>query len=144
VRPDDADRDLRELFARLKESDRAAAPLFQTVLGDAERRRRSQEQGTVRRIAAIAAAIVLLAGGALAVLYDRLDPRRPESAGTVVTVDLRSTWWQAPTDFLLDTPGDRLLRTVPTLGRADDWGLAPARTQRSTPNRLGRPERNTS
>jgi hypothetical protein len=39
-----------------------------------------------------------------------LAPHRKRAA----LVDLASVRWEAPTDFLLRTPGTELLRTVPT------------------------------
>ena len=132
MRQDDDDRDLRARFAALREADQAAAAPFDTLLGAAERRQR--RHSLAPRVAAIAAALVLIAGGALSIVdhHRRMSQRAPATA--LVRLDLRSTWWRAPTDFLLDTPGDRLLRTVPALGSADDWNLPPAHTPRSTPH----------
>jgi len=144
VRNREDDRDLRALFSRLRAEDRAAVAPFETLLGKAEQRRRKHTPArAARHAAAIAAALVLLAAAALAVLDQRRGAaRREPTSALAVRLDLRSTWWEAPTDFLLDTPGDRLLRTVPAFGWSDDWGLPPADARRppSSPTRHdGRP-----
>jgi hypothetical protein len=41
---------------------------------------------------------------------------RDGTASPQTLVALDATWWVAPTDFLLTTPGADLLRSVPTLG----------------------------
>jgi hypothetical protein len=141
---DDEDRDLRELFARLRADDKAAARPFQAVVNEARRRRRSREPGGLRRVAALAAILLLLAGGAVMVLSRQPHPGRRGPPAALVRLDLRSTWWTAPTDFLLDTPGDRLLRTLPDLGPTDDWGLAPGHARTTTPRTPLRDGRRTS
>ena len=104
----DDDRDLRALFARLKEEDRAGVPSFRTPHG-----RQAPRWGSVARVAMAAAAILI----ALVLAW----PDRTPPAGARQVVDLRSVTWQSPTDFLLITPGSELLRTVPAVGSPDDW-----------------------
>src|SRR2546422_259976 len=41
---------------------------------------------------------------------------RRERDGVRLEIDLATVRWQAPTDFLLNLPGDELLRSVPQLG----------------------------
>jgi len=101
------DRELRELFARLREEDRARIPSFRAPAA-----REAPRWMWAPRIAA-AAAIVLIT---LVLAW----PDRPQSV-TLHGVDLGAAAWQSPTDFLLITPGSELLRTVPAVGSPDDW-----------------------
>ena len=101
------DRDLRALFARLREEDRARVPSFRPPQPGKVPRRRS-----VGRVL-VAAAVILIA---LVLAWP--DRRPPTIAGQVV--DLGVVAWQSPTDFLLITPGSELLRTVPAVGSPDD------------------------
>jgi hypothetical protein len=104
----DDDRELRRLFARLKQEDRVRVPSFRTPV--ARESRRWAWGGRV----AVAAAIVLIA------LVLALPDRTPRTTAHQV-VDLGTTAWQSPTDFLLITPGSELLRSVPTVGSPHDW-----------------------
>ena len=109
----DDDRELRELFAHLKEADRARVPAFRKP---AARERRWRRVPTV----AVAAGIVLIA-----VVLARPDRTPPTIARHVV--DLGARTWRSPTDFLLITPGSELLRSVPAVGSPDDWTPMPLR-----------------
>ena len=105
-------RDLRELFARLRAEDWARTPSFHaTVAALGQRRRR--RPGWTRRVAAAAAAVVVIALG-----YELRQSavRRERARAEVRRPLLARPGWIAPTDFLLNTPGSRLLRTVPTFG----------------------------
>jgi hypothetical protein len=104
----DDDRDLRELFARLRQEDRAGAPSFR-----APAPREAPRWMRASRLAA-AAAIVLLA-----LVLGRPDRTRHRPSHYVV--DPGAIVWRSPTDFLLVTPGRELLRTVPAVGSPDDW-----------------------
>lgn len=102
---DDGERQLHEQFRALRHQAGAGAPEFRDVLASLKRRREraGQLRGRVAGLAiAAAAAFVLFAvlrsGGKRAVL-----------------VDLAAARWEAPTDFLLRTPGAELLRAVPRL-----------------------------
>ena len=117
----DDDRDLRALFARLKQEDRARVPSFR-----APRAREAPRWGRVGQVA-LAAAVVLIA---LVLAW----PDRTPPAVARPAVDLRTVAWQSPTDFLLITPGSELLRTVPAVGSPDDW------TPIDLPGRLPAPE----
>ena len=74
---------------------------------------------------ALAAAIVVIA----------VVLARPDQTPRITVrpaVELGTTAWRSPTDFLLNTPGSELLRSVPSMGSPDDWpsmnprGSAPA------------------
>ena len=100
---DDADRDLRERFARSKAADRAQMPSFAAV---SARSRAAPRRGRFAIGVAVAAAIVIAAY----VARDHIG--RSVGRDTPAT----PTHWRSPTDFLLDVPGGDLLRTTPTFG----------------------------
>jgi hypothetical protein len=102
----DDDREFRELYARLKAEDRAHTPPYRAPMR-AEPRRRPWSP----RIA-VAAAIVLIA-----LILARPDAPPPHA----FQPDLRRSTWRSPTDFLLETPGSELLRTVPVVGSPHFW-----------------------
>jgi hypothetical protein len=117
----DDDRELREMFARLRQEDRARIPSFRPPAArEAPRRMWSPR-------VAVAAAIVLIA-----LVLARPD-RTPRNVSPHV-VDLGAAAWQSPTDFLLITPGSELMRTVPVVGAPRDW------TPIGTPGRAPAPE----
>lgn len=96
------DNDLRERFAVLREEEATNRPRFGVP---AERR-------LPRRIAPVWVAVP--AAAAVATVWfigrDRGEPEAPYA------IDLSSTAWAAPTDFLLETPGSDLLATLPDIG----------------------------
>ena len=114
------DEKIRHWFERLKQDDARTAPSFSSSWRSAESR--VKRPGSVRfRLAAIAAVIVLAAAGAWIVLKQR--PARP-----IATVAQLSQW-RAPTDFLLETPGSQLLRTIPRFGGPPVSGSAEKREE---------------
>jgi hypothetical protein len=131
--PNDDDRDLRALFQRQRQKDRAAGPAFERVI--AGTRRPEAPRGRIRpRFAMAAAATVVLVAGTLAVLQERglTGDRR---AGLLLS-GLTTSVWRAPTDFLLDMPQSDLTRTVPTFG-VPLRGLTPR--EEISPERLKTP-----
>lgn len=88
---------LRDAFAQLRRSDTAAAPRFEQLW-------RSRMVPPHRRPVGVAFAILLLIAIVTAAVLHR--PRQPRPAISA---------WRAPTDFLLKTPGQELLRSVPDL-----------------------------
>lgn len=106
--PDDM---LRRRFAVLRREEEEHAPEFGRLWhGRADARRRQ-----TRWFAATACALI-----ALALLWIRSVQRRPDDK-TVATI----TEWKAPTDFLLETPGRELLRTVPEIGQWHGYTATP-------------------
>ena len=104
----DDDRELRELFSRLKREDRARVPSYRTPVARVAPRWRPAAR------LAVAAAIVLIA-----LVIGRPDRTPPTMARQLV--DLGAASWKSPTDFLLITPGSELLRSMPAVGSPDDW-----------------------
>ncbi len=93
------DRDLRDAFARLRESEMRSAPRFAVH----EKRRRR----LVPRLAIAALLLVLTLAGAYVA---RRTQQRP-----VPPANVTLSTWRAPTDFLLQTPGSELLDSTPRL-----------------------------
>jgi hypothetical protein len=125
----DNERDLRELFSRLREEERARAPSYHTTIAALAQRRRRRPRWAIR-LAAAAAAVVTIT---VAYEYRQAAVRRERARAEVRHRLLARPGWAAPTDFLLDTPGSRLLNTVPSFGSAS-W-IRPSSTTLGTRNR---------
>lgn len=97
------DGDLRERFRILRDHVERAAPSFQ---------RPAHRPSRLRKAPTWAAAAVL----ATLVIVAVWVAVRSDSPSTQSLVALDATWWVAPTDFLLTTPGADLLRSVPSIG----------------------------
>ena len=104
---EDRDRPLHELFGALRGEAAAGAPEFHDALTGAVRRRERIRRAR-RRVAGITAAVAATALALIILAWPITGGKR------VALVDLATTRWEAPTDFLLRTPGAELLRTVPT------------------------------
>ncbi len=111
------DRELREAHDRLRGEVESDVPTYGHILArarDAPGRRPSWSRRTrtvpLTAAAAVTLALVVWLGGLL-----ESDPT-PDSTELVFVVDLSSIRWAAPTDFLLETPGKRLLRLIPEVG----------------------------
>jgi hypothetical protein len=107
------ERELRERFARLRHEEGGAAPEFGALLRRpvGEPPRRATGPRLIRLVLAAAAIAVIAVG------LSRI--RRPDPG---YAIDLSSTSWHGPTDFLLVFPDDESLRSVPRLGEMDlNW-----------------------
>lgn len=102
----DHEDDLRQLFREARNRDAAWTPGFERVLARTPRPRR--RTGWVLAAAAAAAVVMVVAV--------RGRTRQPEPAFVFTAGDLRM-----PTDFLLDIAGAETLRSVPPIGRTDEW-----------------------
>jgi hypothetical protein len=110
--PDDM---LRRRFAVLRQEEEGHAPEFGRLWhGRADARRRK-----TRWLIAVAYTLIAL----LALFWIRSAQRRPDDK-TVASI----TEWKAPTDFLLETPGRELLRTVPQIGQWHVYTAMPGAT----------------
>lgn len=94
---------LRDRFTMLRREEEQQAPEFASLWRRTVRAPRSKKQW---RIAA-ACLLIMVA----AVLWLRSTQRRNADFSVASITD-----WKAPTDFLLETPGRELLRTVPEIG----------------------------
>lgn len=106
------DQDLRDRFAALRRDEETQAPEFAGLIGS------RRERGRRRPIKLIAAMAFSAAMIAAALFMGRAPWNREfwrphlEPGSQVASI----TKWKSPTDFLLETPGTELLRTVPDLG----------------------------
>ena len=119
---DDLDGDLRERFAHLREDERARAGSFLRV------RTRFGQPGKHRsapsiRVIMTAAAVVAFAVITVTTLGDRRRTASVDPAFMTTRSVLPVGSWDAPTDFLLKTPGAQFLNTLPAIGRTSGWGL---------------------
>ena len=121
----DDDQDLRDIFSAAREQERVRAPGFAVVMRKHRRRGSRVIQTSV--VTALAAAAVIVA--VYAALRSRVAIDTPRTPVLSVLVDPRSTHWESPTDFLLVTPADSLMRMMPTLHYLDRDipSLAPSR-----------------
>lgn len=129
----DDDQDLREMFAIAREQDRRRAPEFAALRN--RRRRPASRVVRTATVSALAAATLLFA--VYAALRRPVSTSQPVTPGLSVLVDPRTTRWKSPTDFLLATPTDSLMRAMPTLRYLDNDipSITPPRT---APARAGR------
>ncbi len=105
---DDRDeKEMRELFQALRREDERVAPPFSRSWESALARMRKPSRSW-RPLRAIAAATVLTLLGVFAVFF--VHPTRPPELGVVVSE------WRSPTNSLLKSLDDPLLKTVPRLG----------------------------
>jgi hypothetical protein len=117
------DLDLRERFAALRQEEAAQTPEFDLHRVPARERRRRLSPA---RIFAVTACVAVAVSVALW-LRPASSRQQPEPGSPVVSI----TEWKAPTDFLLETPGRDLLRTVPAIGAWDEDVKAPNSAMRS-------------
>jgi hypothetical protein len=115
LRSSDSDDMLLRRFSVLRREEEQQAPEFATLWKARAGARRRQG----RWFAATACALIAL----LAFLWIRSAQRSPEEK-TVASI----TEWKAPTDFLLETPGRELLRTVPKIGQWQVYTAMPGAT----------------
>jgi hypothetical protein len=115
------DRDLRDRFAALRREEEARAPAF-AALATSRRQHRRLSPGMFIAAAACVAAILAAVLWAMPLLW-----KPQHEPGTHVA---SITEWKPPTDFLLETPGRELLRTVPTIGAWPEDATAPVPPQR--------------
>ena len=107
------DAPIRSLFARLRQTDAAAAPRFDELLGRPARAAASRQRSRRRAVWALAtaatAAVLLL----VVLAVDRDRRRAPAPSITLCA-------WRSPTDYLLEPPAASLVRGMPSIGRVDE------------------------
>jgi len=100
------DRDLRDRFHRLHEEIDASTPPFAV-----------RPPHTIKRLPIL---WTLASVGAAAVLVVVLWSAVIQNGRTTVSgIDLNVVAWTAPSDYLLETPGRELLRTIPVFDVTD-------------------------
>lgn len=130
LRGSDSDNTLRRCFAALRRDEEQHAPEFASLWkARVGTRRRKARAGTRRRPAHWLAATACVLIALMAFLWVRSTQRRAEEK-TVASI----TDWKAPTDFLLETPGRELLRTVPEIGEWQVYTAIPG----ATPSPVGK------
>jgi hypothetical protein len=103
------EQELRERFLALRREDGVSTPAFAATIGAARDRRK-----THAGVGLLAFAVTVMAVVGLILVF-RIRERQS------AVIDLRAVGWHAPTDFLLEVPGDDVLRSVPTF--TIDWRL---------------------
>ncbi len=119
------DPEIRQRFAALRDEESKRVPAFEHVL----RRTRSTPTLSLRAVAGSVCAVVVLAIVAALAVPQLRAPRPPDA-------DVPSlAQWRAPTDFLLNTPGQELLQGFPRIGESlsDDFNALPERKRISPP-----------
>jgi hypothetical protein len=91
--------DLRDAFHELRAEEQRGVPPFRVA----------QTRMSAPHYFRFAVALLLLLLIGAVMLIRRQPPARPPFRQSIST-------WKAPTDFLLQTPESKLLRTVPTFG----------------------------
>lgn len=106
------DDDLRAAFERIREADARGAPSFRELVEAGNRRRpvRIRWAFYLPVAAAISAAIALAIVLRPPAGTPPVDVQRAEIGVAV------SGWWEAPTDFLMATPGSEIVSGTPALG----------------------------
>lgn len=100
------DNDLRARFALLRQEEQSQAPAFKVLSPTNLALRQTKFAG---KLIAVTVCIVIIS----AALWLRLPWWNPfPSRQPVVSL----AQWHSPTDFLLETPGREILRTVPEIG----------------------------
>jgi len=102
---------LRELFQRIKRGDERRTPLFSSTLGRAYEREKVHRR--IRPFVPIAAgaATLIVVVGVLILSKVSDSPTTPESLASI-------TRWKSPTEFLLRSSSEELLKTVPQFTKA--------------------------
>ena len=118
------DRDLRDRFAVLRRQEEAKAPRL------TGRPVSCREPVRPRSPAALLAAAACLLATAAAGLWMRTVSHRPQPEPRNPVASLME--WKPPTDFLLETPGHELLRTVPAIGALQNGFIAPTHHRRNS------------
>lgn len=99
------DQDLRAAFETLRRETQAGVAPF-----------RRPRRAPARRTIAWHLKPLLATGVLAAVIAGLVIERRAVERRRIVEPFLTSTAWESPTDFLLATPGQELLNTVPAVG----------------------------
>ncbi len=109
---------LRDAFHALRREDATQAPLYSATVQRAVRARRARPALALPAFGALVATILAVSVFAV----HRAEERRRAHAALFAEVHtaVLSGRWTSPTDFLLETPGDDLLRSMPSPESPED------------------------
>lgn len=111
---DREDEKIRQWFHELKRGDEKLAPSFVCDWEAARSHVGDRSQFFPFSAAAVAVMLVFLAAFSWILVRQSARPESPINSWNSTSI----LHWQAPTDFLLQTPGNQLLRTAPQIGRS--------------------------
>lgn len=119
------EKEIKELFHELRRAEERRVPSFTSVCAAAlARTGKARPRQRLLRVAAATIGLILL-GVFVAIFFSppakRAAPTQtPESAASITESpsSLLLSQWRPPTDFLLKSPGELLLKTVPQLGES--------------------------
>jgi hypothetical protein len=115
------DDDLRDRFTVLRREVEQGVPKFASLW----RGRARVPLGMGRWLVAAGCALIVV----VSILWLRSAQRKAEDVSVASITD-----WNSPTEFLLETPGRELLRTVPEIG---EWrGYTPVTIHKTTPSEI--------
>lgn len=117
------DDDLRDHFAKLRSEDQAHAGEFDSFL----RRTRPRPIGALPPawIAVGTGLAVMMVAVVIVISVTRSEHRAAQGR------QLSITEWKSSTDFLLQTPGQEILRSVPRIGEWPSYSEGPAGSRKS-------------
>ena len=121
------DQELRALLRARREREEHPAPAFRK-LWSAARARRNPRWRTRRLRYALAAVALVAAVGAYAVTALRSSSPPDPALLQVASLSRQLDEWEAPLDFLLETPGIEILESAPQFG-VDEFSEALERTE---------------
>jgi len=105
------DHDIERAFAEWRTADRSDAPPFDAMYVAARARAARRAAVSPWRRTAVAAALIVAVAAGWALFYSRASQSRLAKGGPLAA---SLTEWHSPTAFLLQDPGDLLVKTVPT------------------------------
>ena len=112
MKQDLPDPELKQLFTDLRRQDERRAPSFGSTCHTALERQSATPAGAPRFLRlAVPAALIVVA----VVTSSLVIGRKNSGSQAALTLSFAIAEWQSPTDFLLRTPGDELMRTLPEL-----------------------------
>ena len=115
------DNDLRDYFAKLRSEDQARAGQFDSFL---RRTRQRPIDALLPAWIAVGTGLALMVV-AVVMLVERSEHRAVQGH------QLSITEWKSSTDFLLQTPGQEILRSVPRIGEWPSYSEGPAGSRKS-------------
>jgi anti-sigma-K factor RskA len=124
MKPDQEDARLREAIASLRQANERMTPAFSTTWSSAQRQLLAKVPGRWRHLRAALAGVALVA---IAVAWQFRQPRHVEPAPhpppaisstepMAISPVYTLARWRSPTDFLLASPNQELLRGMPHFG----------------------------